>query len=221
MLACSFAHNQDGPSSSRTEQGLVGTATTGNDTDHTTGCVLDNLLGTAGKLNPGLALLGVVADDGNVVAGSAAEGATVAGLLFDVGDDGTLGNGVQREDVSDSQGGVLARVDELASVHSLVGDEGLGDDLEPVGVTELDLSERSTTAGIVDNLLHDAPDVSMALGEVMDTELSRRLVETGVSRCKMSSLALCAGLALRIGVALTEDGSTTLSLVADHATHGD
>ena len=123
-----------------------------------------------------------MANDGNVVTGGTTKSTTVTRLLLDVGDDGTLRNGGKRKDVADGQGGVLSGVDELASVHALVGDEGLGNVLELVRVTELDLSERSTTAGVVDDLLHNTPGVSMALSEVKDTELSRGLVETGVGR---------------------------------------
>lgn len=93
--------------------------------------------------------------------------------------------GVVKEIVhDDGQGSVLAGVDELAGVHALVGDEGLGDLLELVGVTELDLGEGSTTTGIVDNLLHDTTDVSMTLSVVKGTELGGSLVQTGVSRWK-------------------------------------
>lgn len=120
------------------EERLVGTATTGDDADHATGVAADDLLGTGRKLDAGLALVGVVADDGDVVARGAAQGATVTDLLLDVGDDGTFGHGGEGEDVSDGQGGVLAGVDELAGVHALVGNEGLLDLLEFVGVTEDD-----------------------------------------------------------------------------------
>lgn len=165
------------------EQGLVGTATTGDDTNHTTGGVLDDLLGTGGELDTGLAILGVVANNGNVVTGGTAKSTTVTGLLLDVGDDGTLGHGGEGKDVADGQGSVLTGVDELAGVHALVGDEGLGDHLELVGVAELDLGEGSTTAGIVDDLLHDTTGVSMTLSVVKGTELGWGLVETGVGRC--------------------------------------
>jgi hypothetical protein len=164
------------------EQRLVGTTTTSNDTNHTTGSALHNLLGTTGKLDTGLALVGVVADNGNVVTRGTAKSTTITGLLLNVGNDGTFGDGGEGEDVADSQSSVLSGVDELTGVHALVGDEGLGDVLELVGVTELDLSERSTTARVVDDLLHDTAGVSMALGVVEDTELGRSLVETGVSR---------------------------------------
>jgi hypothetical protein len=167
-----------------TEQRLVGTTTTSNDTDHTTNAAADDLLGTTGELDTGLALIRVVADDGNVVARGTAERATVTDLLLDVGDNGTFGDGTEGEDVSDGQRGVLAGVDELAGVHALIGNEGLGDLLEAVGVAEADLGQRSTTAGVVDDILHHTADVSMSLGVVESAELGGGLVETGVGRWK-------------------------------------
>lgn len=95
------------------EEGLVGTSTTGDDTNHTTAGGRKDLLGTGGELDTGLALIGVVADDGNVVTGSTAERTTVTGLVLDVGEDGTLGDGVEGKDVADGEGGVLSGVDEL------------------------------------------------------------------------------------------------------------
>ena len=165
-----------------TQQRLVGTTTTGDDTDHTTGRVLHNLLGTTGELDTGLALVRALADNSNVVTGGTAKRTTVTRLLLDVGNDGTFGDRGEGKDVADGQGGVLSGVDELASVHALVGDEGLGDLLELVRVAELDLGEGSTTAGVVDNLFHDTTSVTMTLSVVECTELGGGLVETGVSR---------------------------------------
>lgn len=167
------------------EQRLVGTATTGNDTNHTAGGVLDDLLGTGGELDTGLAILGVVANNGNVVTGGTAKRTTVTRLLLDVGNDGTLGHRGEGKDVADGQGSVLTGVDELAGVHALVGDESLGDHLELVGVTELDLGEGSTTAGIVDDLLDDTTGVTVSLSEIEGPELGRGLVQAGVGRCKV------------------------------------
>jgi hypothetical protein len=97
----------------RLHERFVCTSTTSDDTDHTTACIGENLLSTGWELDTGLALIGVVADDGNVVAGGAAERATVTVLVFDVGEDGTFGDGVKREDVADGERGVLSGVDEL------------------------------------------------------------------------------------------------------------
>lgn len=157
---------------------LVCSATTSDNTDHTTDAGLDDLLGTRGKLDTGLALVGVVANDGDVVTRGTAKSTTVAHLLLDVGDNGTLGAGSEREDVADGEGSVLAGVDELAGVHALVGDEGLGVELEAVGVTEDDLGQRGTTAGVVDDLLHDTTNIAVSLSEVESAELGGGLVES-------------------------------------------
>jgi len=98
------------------EERLVCSSTTGDDTDHTTAGAGEDLLGARRELDTGLALVGVVADDGHVVARGTAKRTTVTGLVLDVGEDGTLGDGGEREDVADGQGGVLAGVDELCIV---------------------------------------------------------------------------------------------------------
>lgn len=95
------------------EEGLVGTSTTGDDTNHTTAGRRKDLLSAGGELDTGLALVGVVADDGNVVTGGTAERTTVTGLVLDVGEDGTLRDGVEGQDVADGESGVLSGVDEL------------------------------------------------------------------------------------------------------------
>jgi hypothetical protein len=98
------------------EERLVCSSTTGDDTDHTTAGAGENLLGTRGELDTGPVLVGVVANDGHVVTGGTAERTTVTHLVFDVGEDGTFGDGAERENVSDGKSGVLSGVDELCSV---------------------------------------------------------------------------------------------------------
>lgn len=180
------------------QERLVRSATTSNDTDHSSGSRVDDLLGTGGELDTGLALVGVVADNGDVATGVAAQGTTVTDLLLDVGNDGTLGHLTEGEDVADGKSGLLSSVDELSSVHSLVGDEGLLDLLVLVGVAEDNLGERSTSTRVVDDVADDSLHVSMALGIVEVTELRGGLVQAGVRR---------------------EDGATALSLVTNYSTH--
>jgi hypothetical protein len=180
------------------EEGLVSSATTSDNTDHSSGSGVDDLLGARGELDAGLALIRVVADNGDVVAGGSAESATITDLLLDVGDDGTLRHLTEGEDVADGQSSLLSGIDELAGVHAFVGDEGLGSLLESVGVAEDDLGERSTTTSIVDNLADYTSKVSVALGIVEVSELGGSLVQARVGR---------------------EDGSTTLTLVANNSTH--
>lgn len=177
---------------------LVGTTTTGDDTDHSSRAALDDLLGTGGELDAGLALIGVMANNGDVVAGGPRELAPVTNLLLDVRDDGTLGHVAERKDVADGESGVLSGVDELTGVHALVGDEDLGVELELVGVTEDDLGERRTTTGVVDDLLHNTTDITMSLGEVERSELGGTVSEAGVG---------------------SENAAATLSLVTNNPTH--
>jgi len=182
------------------QERLVRSATTSDDANHATGAAADNLLGSGGKLDTGLALIGVVADNGDVVAGGTTESATVTDLLLDVGDDGTLRNGGEGKDVADGQGGALSGVDELAGVHAFVGNEGLGALLELVGRVENNTGERGATTGVVDDLLHNTTDVSMSLRVIEAAELGRSLSETGVG---------------------SEDAAATFTLVSDNATHLD
>jgi len=179
--------------------GLVSTASTGNQAEDGTAVGGNDLLGTGGEPDAGLVGVGVLADDGGVVAGGAGEGATVADLLLHVADDGTLGEGVHGEHVADGQGGVLAGVDELARVDTLGGNEGLSLELVAVGVTEDHAGEGGTTSGIVDDLLDEATNVSRALSVVEGAELGGSLP------------------VLHVG---GENGSVSLTLSANTATHG-
>lgn len=123
-----------------------------------------------------------MADDGHVVARSPAQRSPVTHLLLNVRDDGTFRDGAEREDVADGEGGVLAGVDELTSVHALVGNEGLGVKLVAVGVAEGDFGERGTTAGVVDDLFYDTADITMALSVVESSELCGCFVEAGAEK---------------------------------------
>mmetsp|Transcript_25117 Transcript_25117/g.24868 ORF Transcript_25117/g.24868 Transcript_25117/m.24868 type:complete len:216 (+) Transcript_25117:256-903(+) len=173
--------------------GLVGTATTGDDADGGAAVGRDDLLGARGQPDAGLVGLGVLAEDGGVVAGGAGERAAVADLLLDVADDGTLGEGVHGEDVADGEGGLLAAVDKLAGVETLGGDEGLLPQLVAVAVVEDDAGQGGTTAGVVDDLLDHSADVAVALNKVEGAQLGGTLPVVGVGlEDATRSLALSA-----------------------------
>jgi len=155
--------------------GLVGTASTGDQAEDGTAVRGDDLLRARGQPDAGLVGVGVLANDGGVVARGAGERATVSDLLLNVADDGTFGEGVHGEDVADGESGLLSAVDELAAVDTLGGDEGLGPELVAVGVAEHDTGEGRTTAGIVDDLLDKAANVSGALSVVDGAELGGSL----------------------------------------------
>ena len=87
-----------------------------------------------------------MADDGGIVAGGASECAAVANLLLDVADDRSFRALRHRQDVSNRKRRLLAGVDEGAGVEALGRDESLLAELVPVGVTEDNTGEGSTTA---------------------------------------------------------------------------
>ena len=113
------------------EHGLVGTATAGNDTNGGAASRQQGLLGAGRQTHAGLADLGHVSHNGDVVAGGAAEFATVSGALLAVAHDGTFGHGAEGQGVANLELGLLAAVEELAGVHALSGDEVSLHGLEP------------------------------------------------------------------------------------------
>lgn len=85
--------------------GLVGTATTGNDTDHSAAVRRERLLGARGEANAGAVSISVVREDGGIVARSAGKSTAVADLLLNVADNGTLGESLERDNVTDGEAG--------------------------------------------------------------------------------------------------------------------
>ena len=134
-----------------------------------------------------------MADHGGVVAGCPGERTTVAGLLLDVAHDRTLRALCDGQDVADSELRLLSTVDEGASVEALSRDEGLLAELVSVRVAENDTGKGCTTGlrqgngclkwhrlhaptSIVDDLLYNTLDITIALCKVERTELCWRLV---------------------------------------------
>ena len=175
------------------EKRLVGTSTTGNNTNLSTDVGLDGLLTSGGKTKTGGALVLIVGDNDSEAARTTGEGAAITDLGLDVADDGTLGDGGKRKDVSYIKGGLLTTVDELAGVHALGGDDELSITLVTVGVEELNLGDGSTTTGVMNDLLDDTTDVAMLLGVVDGTKLRSTLAGTGV-RVEDGGLTLTLGL---------------------------
>jgi hypothetical protein len=157
------------------EDGLLSTSTTGNETDGTTASGGNELLLTRRQLDGGAGGIDVVADDGGVLAGGAGKGSTVTSGGLDVEDDGTLGQVADGENVTDVQLSTATAVDELTSVGTLSSDEQLLILLVLVRVLENNLGERSSTSGIVNDLLNDTADVAVSLGKVQSSKLGGTL----------------------------------------------
>jgi len=144
--------------------------TTSDDTDHSSATSEDRLTDTRWESDTGLlAILGVTDHDGGGTRGTG-KSATVSELSLNIGDNGTLRHLVDREDITDSEGGFGAAIDELAGVHAFNSNEILLVLLEFVLVSEYDLSERGATAGIMHDILDNTLDVSFTLSEVNGSE---------------------------------------------------
>jgi len=185
-------------SSTGLEQRLIDSSATGDDANHSAIAGRNGLLGSRGQFHLGLVLIGVVGDDGGVVARGSGEFAAVSHLLLELADDGSLGHSANGHHVSDRQVRLLAAVHELARVHALHGDERLLTLLELVRISKLYDGERRSASGVVDDVLDDALDVSMTLGVVDGAK---------------------AGGALAMFVVRREDGTRSLTLRSNHSTH--
>jgi hypothetical protein len=162
------------------EERLVGTATSGNNTNLGTNIGRDSLLTSRGKTETGSSLFFVVGDNNCEAARSTSKGTTVTNLGFNVAHDGTLRNLLQWKNISNSQGGLLTAVDELTSVHALGGNHKLGVALVSVGIQELDLGHGSATTGVMDDFLDNTADVSTTFRIIDSTELNGPLTSADV-----------------------------------------
>jgi len=166
--------------SSSLQQRLIDPSTSSNNPDSAPRRTANRLLRPTRQPNPRLLILNRVSNDRSIVPRSPSEGTTIPGLLLDVADDGSFGALTDREDVTDVEGGFLSAVDEGTGGETFGGDEGFGAELVPVGVAEDDGGQGGTTTSVMDNILHDPPDVSILLGVIQVPELGRVLVQVGV-----------------------------------------
>jgi len=177
----------------RLQNWLVSSLATGAHADHASAGGLDRLADARGESESALpAILGVTDDDGGG-AGGAGESAAVALLGLNRGDDGALWHGANWHNVADGEGRLRTSVDKLAGVHAFDGDEKLSVLLVFVLVFEDHLSERSASAGVVQDVSNDSLDVSFALDVVQSPQTGWGHSLAGVSpENQTSSASLCS-----------------------------
>ena len=93
-------------------------------------------------------------------------------LMLEVANNSALWHLANRENVANSQLSFLAAVHELASVHSLRSNKQLLLQAMLVNIPELHNGKRCATARIVNDLLNDTLDVTIALREIQSTQTS-------------------------------------------------
>ena len=162
------------------QQRLIGTTTSGNNTDLGTDVGGDSLLTSGRKSKLGGSLFVVVGDDNGVGTRATCESTTVTTLGFDVADNGSLRDRSQRQDVTAGKAGLLSAVDELSTVHTFGTEEQFIVTLVSVVVHELNTAHRSASTRVVHDLLDGSSDVTLLLGVVKRSELDRSLSGAGV-----------------------------------------
>merc|ERR1719209_2291567 len=153
-------------SSSGLQQRLIDSSSTGDDADHRAVAGRNRLLRSRWQFHFRPSHIRVMGDDGGVVAGGSGEFAAVSQLLLQLADDGSLGHGADGHHVADGQRRLLAAADKLTRVHALDGDEGLLALLEFVRISEFDDGQWRPSTRVVNDVLHDAFNVSVTLGVV-------------------------------------------------------
>jgi hypothetical protein len=160
------------------EQGLVGTTSTGNNTNLGTHGRRNRFLSTRRKTQTGCSLFFIVSDNNSKGARASSKGTTVATLGFNVADNGTFGDSVQGQDVTDGQGSLLSAVNKLSRVHAFGTQEVFGVSLIPVSVQKLNPGDGSTTTRVVQDFLDNTANVTFLFGIIQRTELDGTLART-------------------------------------------
>merc|ERR1712166_571136 len=109
------------------------------------------------------------------------------------------GRGGEGDNVAHVEGSLLSADDELSSVHTLGCNHELLVELVLAGIVEVYASKGGATTRVMNDLLNNALDETVLLGEVDVTELCSSLAKTGVG---------------------CEDRPTSLTLGSNDTTHG-
>jgi hypothetical protein len=160
------------------QQRLIGTATTGDDTNLRSDRRGHGFLSTRRQTHTSGSLLFIVRDDNRKGSRAASKGTTVSLLGLNVANNGSLGNNIQGQDIAYSQGSLLSAIDKLTSVHAFCADKEFVISLETVGIQKLNLGNGSTTTRVMKNLLDDSTNVTSLFGIVDRTELDGTLTGT-------------------------------------------
>jgi hypothetical protein len=175
------------------EQRLISSTSSSDNADLSTNCGRNGLLSSRRKSETGGSLVFIVGDNNGKGTRASGKSTTISLLGLNVADNGSLRDDLQRKNISDSQGGLLSTINELASVHTLSADEKFVVSLVTVSIQELDLGKRSSSTGVMNDLLDNSTDISLLFGIVQSSELDSTLSGSGM-RLENSGLTLTLGL---------------------------
>jgi len=154
------------------KHGLIGSLSTGDNTNHGSAGAENGLTDTGGESHSGLFTFLGVTNDNSGSAGSSGKGTSVTVLGLDVGANSAFGHGINWQDVANGKKCFLSTVDVHSSVHSFNSDEILMAEFVFVLVSEDNLGEGGTSTAVVDDVSHDTLDVALSFGEIKSSEAS-------------------------------------------------
>ena len=99
---------------------------------------------------------------------------------FDVANDRTFRHGGHRHDVTDNQLRLLTGIDELTGVRAFRRDKQFLLVREASRVAKSNLRQRSPTSRVVNDVRHDALNVTVSLGKIRGTVLRRAFTRVRV-----------------------------------------
>ena len=131
-------------------------------------------------------------DNNSVIPRSSGKSTAITDMMFDIANDSTLGNGSQRQDITDHKIGLLPTENELTGIHTLCSYEQLLLMLVTERVPECHPGKRSSTTRVMDNLGDHAFQIPISLAEIEAPESggSFAVVSVGLEYTPCS-LTLC------------------------------
>lgn len=155
------------------KDGLIDSFTGGDQTNHSSSVTSEGLSGTGGELDSGLAQIIGVTDDGGGSTGASGQFTLITRGGFNVTDGSTFRDLVDGKDVTGGEGSFISAVNVLTGVHAFSSQEVGSLESILIRVSEDDLGEGSTTAGIVEDLSDDTLDVTILFSEIENSESGR------------------------------------------------
>jgi hypothetical protein len=185
------------------QDGLLGSAATSDDTDHSTGFTFDGLSGARGKSDSGFGAIFGVTDDGAVGSGGSGQVSSVSQIGFDIAHQGTFGDLVHGEDIADGETGTLTAVNVLAGVHTFGADEIFCVLLIAISISKTDFGDGSSSSAIMDDFFNNTFNITVSFSIVKVSKLG--LLHT--------VMAVSLENTLRVTPSLISNNSTHFSII--------
>ena len=177
------------------EDGLLGSSTSSDDADGGAGVRVDGLSHTRRKSDSGSGSVFRLRNDGGEGTGGTGVLSLITSVLLHVADKSTFGDLLDGKNISDGKRGLGSAVDVLAGVETFGSNVKFSVGSEGVGISELDLGDGGSTAGVV----NDFPD------NPSNETISFRVIQTAETNFAFTVECSCFEQRLGVSFLLTSD----------------